>query len=322
MSVLGFWARGRSAARMTVIASTMALGGCGTFDSLYMNDPAYTEGQKGQGHVDAAKDQPTFNISTDCIPAHLDAQQACTVPTLRRINDAGVSAEGTYLRNRLQDYLISRSDQMCEKHRAGILAGQATTNLTLNTLTTGLSATAAIVVAPATNILAALGAMSSAVHSHVNADLYQKYVAPAIVRKINDTRAEKLKEILAKRSKPARDTAKPSVATSVRDYTPEAAIGDVEQYNQYCSFAWAISNLTDPTAKFSDSSLGIQQRIDLLRKQWLANKDQIAKLDGNDPDVQRLKDLNGDISRQLMVLQQQLFSAPATVDPKPQTTDQ
>ncbi len=280
-----------------------------------MNDPAFVEGKSKNGTATTG-DQPPFDLIADCIPAHLDPGGKCTNPTFQRIEAAGISENAAYLRNRFQDYLITRSDQMCERHKAGILAGQATSSLALNAVTTGVSATAAIVVAPATNILAAIGAFTSATNSHINAEIYQKFVTPAIVKKINEGRAEKLKEILAKRSRAQKDSSQPRQAAPVTEYTPESAVGDVERYNQFCSFAWGITALTDSNAKFDDTAPGIQQRIESLRKQQLANSDQIKALKGSGEEVRRLQDVNSDISRQIMVLQQQLFSAPLTIDGK------
>jgi hypothetical protein len=245
---------------------------------------------------------------------------------MTRIRELGNSAEGAMLRDRLQDHLMMLSDKMCEQHQAGITSTQAGANLVLNTVTTGLAATAAIVVAPATNILAALGAISSGTRSHFNADIYQKFVAPAVVRKINDTRPQKRQEILAKRVRQPTDLTKPPVPKALSEYSPEAAVADVELYNHYCSFTWALASLTDTTTRFTDTAVGIQQRIDTLRKMQLDNKKQVEELEKiqttdtrKQESISRLLDTNSDISRQIMILQHQLLTAPQSVDPKSTT---
>lgn len=290
-------------------------GGCTALENQYSTDPAFGE-STGRRQVSTPGDSPTFDLNKDCIPAEREPNGTCTPSTLKKIDSLGNTEAAAILRDRLQDYLMMRSDQMCERHRSGILSTQSVTNFAMSTVTTGLSATAAIVLAPATNILAALGAIASGTRSAFNADIYQKYVGPAVVKKINDTRADKRKEILAKRTTQPVDAAKPRTIKPVSEYTPEGAVGDVELYNQYCSFAWGLASLAETNAKFSDTALGIQQRIDVLRKQQLDNLKQAEDLTTKNDYAAagRLKDVNADISRQIMVLQQQLLTAPTSVD--------
>lgn len=290
-------------------------GACTVLENQYSTDPAFGE-STGRRQVSTPGDSPTFDLNKDCIPAEREPDGSCKISTLRKIDNLSNPEAAAILRDRLQDYLMMRSDQMCERHRSGILSTQSVTNFAMSTVTTGLSATAAIVLAPATNILAALGAITSGTRSAFNADIYQKYVGPAVVKKINDTRADKRKEILAKRTTQPVDAAKPRTIKPVSEYTPEGAVGDVELYNQYCSFAWGLASLAETNAKFSDTALGIQQRIDVLRKQQLDNLKQVDDLTAKKDYAAagRLKDVNGDISRQIMVLQQQLLTAPTSVD--------
>ncbi len=289
-------------------------GGCTALENQYSTDPAFGE-STGRRQVSTPGDSPTFDLNNDCIPAERDPDGSCKISTLRKIDSLSDPQAAAILRDRLQDYLIMRSDQMCERHRSGILSTQSVANFAMSTVTTGLSATAAIVLAPATNILAALGAIASGTRAAFNADIYQKYVGPAVVKKITDTRADKRKEILAKRTTQPVDASKPRTIRPVSEYTPEGAVGDVEVYNQYCSFAWGLASLAETNAKFSDTALGIQQRIDILRKQQLDNAKQIDSLSKTDAtSASRLKDVNSDISRQIMVLQQRLLTAPTSVD--------
>lgn len=312
---------GRHVAAAVGVLSTTFLGGCGWLENQYTNDPAIAEGNDRRS-VQTPGEGPTFDLWRACIPAERDPNGACPRgSTLHQINNFitnGQNFQAALLRNRLQDYLIMRSDQMCEKHRSGVLSTQAVTNFGMSTVTTGLTATAALVVAPATNILAALGAMTTGTRSAFNADIYQKYVAPAIVKKTTDLRNTKLLQIGRRQFTQSSDASKPPQLTSIEIYTPEAAVGDVEVYNQFCSFAWGIATLGDSDAKFEDSATGIQRRMELLRKQQIANDEQMKKLGGeNSTAARRYKDINEDISRQIMVLQQQLLTAPTAADPKP-----
>lgn len=309
-------ARGRSAtAACLVLVATCLTSGCTVLENQYSTDPAFGEAT-GRRQISTPGDGPTFDLNKDCIPAERDRQGDCNTSTLKTIDGLGNSEAAALLRDRLQDYLMMRSDQMCERHRSGILSTQSVANFAMSTVTTGLTATAAIVLAPATNILAALGAITTGTRAAFNADIYQKYVGPAVVKKINDTRSDKRKEILAKRTTQPVDAEQPRKIRQISEYTAEGAIGDVEIYNQYCSFAWGLASLADTNAKFSDTSLGIQQRITDLRKQQLDNAKQAEELrTKKDPvSASRLRDLNADISRQIMVLQQQLLTAPTSID--------
>lgn len=311
-----------------VLAGTSCLGACSWLENQYSNDPAFSEKTQG-GQISTPGAGPTFDLNSDCIPAQRDGNGQCTGPknndgqcagpksTLARIDCLGTSEDAALLRDRLQDYLLMRSDQMCERHRSGILSTQSVANFSMNTITTGLTATAAIVVAPATNILAALGAITTGTRSAFNADIYQKFVGPAIVKKTSDLRAETLRDILGKRTKQPADAKQKPEIVSVKSYTPEAAVADVERYNQYCSFAWGLALLSDTIPKYADTAAGIQKRIDVLRKQQLDNQEQMKQLAAANPDATgRLKDVNNDISRQIMILQHQMLTAPQAIDPK------
>lgn len=293
-----------------------------------------------------------FDLRTDCMPGDLDVNNACSTPSLRLFQgDRPFTPEEQALRrNRLQDYLIWRSEKECMLHKTGIVSTQATTNFALNTITTGVTTVAAIVAAPATNILAAIGAISNGTRSHFNEDMYQQYIGPAIVRKIDEIRKTKLTEILGKRG--ISPTERPSVDVEVtstivpaegspkrldvriastpligtrklvllQDYTIEEAIGDVERFHQLCSIPAALGTLLDKQVKFSDTAKGIQQRIDLLRAQIKTNTEQIAALKNSNIDsktnetMTRLGSINDDIARQIMVLQQQMLTAPFSTD--------
>lgn len=311
---------GRRIAAATGLLWVALLSGCSWVQNEFTNDPAIAEGNKRRT-ITTPGEGPTFDLWTECIPAERQSDGACpggsTLKLINRYIADGDDRRAAFLRDRLQDYLMMRSDQMCEKHRSGILSTQAVTNFAMNTVTTGLTATAALVVAPATNILAALGAITTGTRSAFNADIYQKYVAPAVVKKINDTREEKRKEIVAKRYTQPADASKPREIKPVTLYTPEAAVGDVEIYNQYCSFAWGLASLGDSNPRFADTAAGVQQRIDTLRKQQLDNKTQMEKLGVNTPEARRLGEVNQDISKQILILQHQLLTAPTSVDPKP-----
>lgn len=275
---------------------------------------------------------PTFDVNVDCIPEHRSSG-VCTKPTLQFFTDGTVSnAELVSLRNRLQDYLLWRSEQQCERHKAGILSTQALTNFGLNTITTGVSAVASIVVAPATNILAAIAAIASGTRSHFNEDFYRQYVGPAVVKRINTNRDEFYMWLMARRGTPTQPvpttvptgtksavtgTVQVEVATyqtvSIQEYSVWAAIADVERYQVLCSFSNGLASLVEPGPAFGDTATGIQQRIEMLRNEIAANDDTGKKLGATSLAAQELLRVNESLARQIMVLQQRLLTAPTSV---------
>jgi len=330
-------AAARRAIVVVSVFASLSAGGCSStskwFEDQFTADVAFTEDVPPGKTKTLPGDLPTFDLLRDCMPADRTADRECPVATMFLINRKTDIDQATH-RNRFQDYLIWRSEQQCERHKAGILSTQATTNFGLSTLTTGVAATAAIVTAPATNILAALGALFSGTRSHFNENFYRQMLAPGIVRKINETRATQLGIIMAKRGVPVTErpafmvqtkagvrtqTEVPSKTVMMADYTVEEALGDVERYHQLCSFSAGLSALIEPGEKFEDTAVGIKQRIDALRAIQSDNLAQIAKLDGTRDEVavKRLRETNEDISRQIMILQHRMLTAPLMVNSKP-----
>jgi hypothetical protein len=360
---IGFGAAMRRALSLAMLASLAGLTACGWLQDQ-LAEPAAVHVAVGENTNKQRQtlpgDAPTFDLQADCMPSHLEPDTrpdakpgavACFRPTMFRFtDDSGTSPDQAVMRNRFQDYLMWRSEQQCERHKARLVATQSTANFAFNTVTTSTAAVAAIVLAPASNILAALAAISSGTRSHMNEDFYRQYIGPAIVKRINVDRASKYTDIMSKRVVQATDSTAISVIATTKsvtttvdtttatrrlallqDYTVEAAIADVERYNQLCSFISGLSSLVDPGEKFDDTAKGLQARIQMLRDMQTANEAQAKALlassatntltasDRTDADAaaKRLRDTNADISRQIMILQHQLLTAPLTVDSKP-----
>lgn len=339
-----------------VMIAPINLGACGWIEDQYTADRAFSDRTPSERSAHG-KEAP-FDLLSGCMPADLKKGQ-CEKPSMEKINDEQDPVKQAIMRNRFQDYLLWRSEQQCERHKAGILANQAMVNFSLSTITTGVATTAALVIAPASNILAGIGAFTSGTRSHFNENFYRQTLAPGIVRKINQTRSSRLGAIMEKRRTPpserpatvvenksdadakavvpatpatanaTKTTLPPSKPTQVvlmADYTLEEAITDVERYHQQCSFVAGLSELIEPGAKFEDTATGIKQRINTLREMQTDNEKQAeALLKGNTQSnrdaANRLRETNADISRQIMILQNQMLTAPLTVDsPTPSTS--
>ncbi len=185
---------------------SLSLGACnGWLEDQFAVDVAVSENTGGR-KITLPGEMPTFDLLRDCMPAHLTPKNGdlktleCKTATIRMFDEQGMnSLQQSVLRNRFQDYLLWRSEQQCERHKAGIVSTQSVANFGLNTVTTGVAAVAAIVTAPATNILAAIAAFSSGTRSHFNEDVYSKFIGPAVIKRINIDRANKYAEIMGKR---------------------------------------------------------------------------------------------------------------------------
>jgi hypothetical protein len=238
-------------------------------------------------------------------------------------------------RNRFQDYLLWRSDKLCQRYKAGLTATQSGVNFTLDTITTGVAAVASVVVAPAANILGAIGAISSGTRGHFNEDFYQRFIAPAIIKQIDKSRSDSLQALMGRRgtsftNRPTAEVNASGVLVTtgkesgkivlMQNYTVEEAVADVERYHQMCSAAAALGELIKDPPRFKDTATGIKDRLGLLREQQKANTEQMEVLrqktpnSANDPTYRRLAEANADLSTQMIILQRQLLTAPATTD--------
>lgn len=311
----------RVSAGAVLVAMMPALEACNALKDSYTANVAFTDGTGALNPTIPGQLRP-FDLLVDCMPSDITVTRQtdgrssaqCPTPTMRKISDMGPDDQAALARNRFQDYLIWRSEQMCESHKAGILGTQSTVNFVMNTVTTGVAAVAAIVTAPASSILAAIAAITSGTRSHFNEDVYEKLIAPAVVKKISEDRTQKLLAIQNARSIPATPPSQGRVPVSINDYTLEQSIGDVERYNQLCSFGSGLASLVDPKQKFQDTAAGVKQRIDTLRAQLDDNRKQIAGPLKDTNEARRLAAVNEDIVRQIMVLQQQMLTAPLSVD--------
>jgi hypothetical protein len=327
------------------VCAARLVSGCGLgtwLEDQFTADVAFTEDVPvdEKGNKTRTKklpgDLPTFDLLRDCMPADLDENRKCAKPTMLVIGAKSGVDQATH-RNRFQDYLIWRSEQQCERHKAGIMSTQAGVNFGLSTLTTGAAATAAIVTAPASSILGAVGALFSGTRSHFNENFFRQMLAPGVVREINKSRGAQLGIIMSKRGVPATErpalmtmakagtttqTEVPSKTVMMADYTLEEALGDVERYHQLCSFTAGLSALIEPGEKFEDTAVGLKQRIDALRQMQTDNDTQAKKWEGaNASDeeklaAKRLRETNTDISKQIMILQHRMLTASLIVGGK------
>lgn len=320
------------------------LSGCGIqgLQDQYTVDVTVSEDTRGR-RVTMPGAMPTFDLRTDCIPA-LRENRECVKPTMTYFTEGVVNTEQLVaLRNRFQDYLIWRSVQQCERHTAAILSNQSAVNFVLGTITTGLSAFAAIVTAPAAGIMAASAATTSATKSQFNEDFYHQFVGPAVVRKIVSNRNDYYQWMMSRRGtpvearpvsfvlvdpksgKPVELKEQPAVlketmgrggsgtGVSLGEYSMEAAIADVEEYQSLCSFSRGLASVINPGPTFGDTAPGIAARLSALRAQLEANRVAIDSLGVTNESAKTLLMANANLSMQILILQQRLLTAPTAL---------
>ncbi|CAO1654171.1 hypothetical protein NYA22BAC_02685 [Parasphingorhabdus sp. NYA22] len=143
----------------------------------------------------------------------------------------------TYYRNRLEEVLIKRSQDICTIEKGRIFANEATTNAGLGILTTGLSTVSSIVSGDlAKSILAGGAAFTSSSRDHLNANIWKNQLTTAITNAIDVTRLELLGKIAENRSK------------TVYEYNVDEMIRMVNQYHQACSFGTGLQSLMTASA--------------------------------------------------------------------------
>jgi hypothetical protein len=328
------FARSRVGKTVAIFLAVLALTACEA-----IGEEARSSAAARPAISDGLADRP-FNLATDCIPAGQVSNGQCALPpdaptpgsTYYRISSLTNPVEQAVWRNRFQDYLLWRSDKLCQRYKAGLTATQSGVNFTLDTITTGVAAVAAVVVAPATNILGAIGAISSGTRGHFNEDFYQRFIAPAIIKEIDRSRSNRLKVIMLKRGISEGDRRVAEINASgilqtptkdqkivlMLDYTLEESVADVERYHQLCSAAMALGEIAKDT-RFKDTTAGIKERLTVLRDQQKANDEQIEALKKrnaatNGAAILALGAANADLSKQIDVLQRQLLTAPPSTD--------
>ncbi len=152
-------------------------------------------------------------------------------------------------RNRLQAHVMRISDRICENHKAAIVANQAGLNLLADIANIGVSTAGALVTGGSSRLMSAISAAIVGTRASVNENVYQKYIAPAITKRIDIDRQEIKLEIDGKRG-----------------YTPDVysvddALFDAQRYHLKCSFYSGLSSLASEGQKTDSEKASIQALI-------------------------------------------------------------
>lgn len=175
--------------------------------------------------------------------------------------EASKSAQG---RNRLQYYLLTKSDEVCIGHKSDILAMASTINSSLSGMTSLLGGLGSIVTGEAaTRALSGSAAIFNAWQDNFNQNVYYNNFADAIVKQIDTQRKQVLQEIEPKKSQ--------DLAT----YSPEAAVFDVVRYHNLCSFSEGVAALANQDKRPATAD-ELKGRIAALRTEMKNNAELVT----------------------------------------------
>lgn len=157
-------------------------------------------------------------------------------------------------------FLIERSTQQCDYHKAGIVATQSIVNGTMGATAGVLGGVGALVTgATAARIFSGSAGMVTGLRAQYNEVFYQNLISTAVVRKIDEMRNTKYASIKAQLGKP------------MAEYSIHRAMLDIGEYHNACSFYAGLVALTDEKQRLKP--LG-----DSLQLQITATKASIASL--------------------------------------------
>ena len=178
-------------------------------------------------------------------------------------------------RNRLQDYLQTVSDQVCLGHKSDLLAMASTTNFALSGLTTLFGGVGAIVNgATAARTLGGTAAIANSLRGDFNENIMFNNFATAIVHQVDAQRQKQLQEIEPKRSR------------SIQDYSVDAAVRDIAEYHNLCSFSEGLAALATGDKRPSTAD-ELRGRLEQLRDQLSKNNVLISDK-ATTPDQQKI----------------------------------
>ena len=169
-------------------------------------------------------------------------------------------------RNRLQAHVMRISDRICENHKAAIVADQAGINLLADVANLGVSAAGAVVTGGTSRLMSAVSAAIVGTRASFNENLYQKFIAPAITKRIDIDRQEIKLDIDGKRASP-HDL-----------YTVDDALYDAQRYHLKCSFYSGLSSLAAEGQKTADERASIEAIIKIDNARVAALDGEMAQL--------------------------------------------
>lgn len=252
------------------------MGGCANYDEmkgLFRVDPVV---HRTQQESDKAKDFPDYFETINLDVYMFNPPHGINLKPAYELALTDATA-----RDRLQSEIMTLSDKVCEQHKGDITANNALMNSAFGILTSALAGSAAIVSGTVAQGLAGGATFTNSTRSVIGEEIYQKYIAPAIVKAIEEKRIEKRSEIMAKNGK------------TTAEYRVWDAINDAQNYHQRCSFYSGVKSLAEAAEKVGLDRAGIDAEISRLRDELV--KLQTALSGVSAANVQAQQNLNDSI---------------------------
>ncbi|HSH90612.1 MAG TPA: hypothetical protein VK996_11555 [Ramlibacter sp.] len=161
------------------------------------------------------------------------------------------------LRNQLQEELISRSTQMCEKHLSDIEATASLFNATFGFGALAQSALAAVVTGKTwAQVLSTGAAITTGTQAVINKEVFRNTVVPAIKRAIKAERDRRLNLMRANQLRP------------LMEYQAGRAVSEAAAYHEACSFSTGLELIGNDAEKRVEQSVpDIEARVAALAGQ-------------------------------------------------------
>ncbi|MCF3628947.1 hypothetical protein RJ527_15845 [Thalassospiraceae bacterium LMO-SO8] len=301
-----------------LLLAVVLLTGCGTAQDLFIVDRALIDNEQAASDAKGLHAPPPINLDLfvflddfrkevvwdsdkeKLVPKNPDNGEGFKIAYGKAVNDPAN-------RNRLQDVIMNRSEQICTHHKGAILANSAVFNFSTSLLSTILSSVSAVVGGEvAKSAISTASASVNAAGTAVKAEFYQNLLAAAIVNKIVQTRATIKQGLIEKRK------------LSIKDYSVDQAIGDAYLYHTACSFYEGLVGLTKDKEAPVKTREDIDKEIDALKKESEALRTKLAIPTGTagalNADDQRAARVQIDLNNaRILGLMQQRATAPGAV---------
>lgn len=166
---------------------------------------------------------------------------------------------GKQARNEIVGLSMLASDRIAHQTISGILANQATANMSLGTATTLFSGLATLVGGETTrSALSGAATFTNAERSLLNEEIYQNALATAVVKQIEQGRSS------------IRALIKRGMDEEIDTYSIHEALADLEAYHNTASFAYGLTKIVDKSF-----------RTPTLSEQLLSLKNMKSQMSGN-----------------------------------------
>lgn len=220
-----------------IAAIASLLGGCAkvadsvSADRIVASDPQYFE---STGTFKSTQ-EVNFGNTEDGNPTAAQTIYNCAVGMGKCIGQTPEQA-----RDRVQDLLFRASAHNCAIHEGAIYGGSSWYSTIGDIVAAGLAGSAAIAGGLTGQALAAGAAFATATRVIIEKNVYQSYIAPAIIAEIEKSRRDRYALIISKRNNAS--------------YTVDMAIVDAIEYNDECSFYKGVASLAKSAGKTTVNS--------------------------------------------------------------------